>query len=153
MSRLSSFPPHVSMSDMPTFSPRCFHGLVAVMVIGVPACSDKSVKKVTVSGTISYQGRRIPSGMLQFVGPNGAYSAAVIQPDGTFIITDVVLGEVKVGVLEAPRRSGSSSSGEKPVPGPKAAPASLPDKFRNPETSGLKYTITSETRELHISIE
>jgi len=51
-------------------------------------------------------------------------------------VTDVVPGEVKVGVMETPQGSMSSTP-----------PVSLPDKFRNPETSGVKYTITPETKE------
>ena len=57
-------------------------------------------------------------------------------------MTDVVPGEVKVGVMET--LQGAMS----PTP-----PVSLPDKFRNPETSGVKYTITTETKDLHIDIK
>ena len=32
-------------------------------------------------------------------------------------------------------------------------PVTLPEKYRDPETSGLKYNITSQTKELHIEIE
>ena len=57
-------------------------------------------------------------------------------------MTDVVPGEVKVGVMETPQGSMS------PTP-----PVSLPDKFRNPETSGVKYAITTETKELAIELK
>jgi uncharacterized protein with LGFP repeats len=120
-------------------------------VVGFAGCSQ-GTKKVTVNGTVTYKGQPVQSGILQFVGPEGSYSAAAIQSDGTYIITDVVPGEVKVGVTVAPQGEGSSS-GEKGRPGSKAAPVSLPDKYRNPETSGLTYTITPDTRELPIKIE
>jgi hypothetical protein len=93
----------------------------------------------------------VPSGILKFIGPEGAYSAASIQPDGTFIITDVVPGEVKVGIMESPQGSGSSSGAASS--GPKNPPVSLPEKYREPETSGLTYTITPETKELNIDIK
>lgn len=124
-------------------------GSVADAVVG---CADKGVKKVTVHGTVSYKGQRLQSGILKFVGPEGSYSAASIQSDGTFIITDVVPGEVKVGVMEAPQGSGSSS-GEKTPAAPKTPPVSLPEKYREPETSGVTYTIAPETRELSIDIK
>jgi hypothetical protein len=124
-------------------------GLAAVVVVVVSGCSDQG-KKVTINGTISYRGQPVPSGILRFVGLEGAYSAAVIQPDGTFIITDVVPGEVKVGVMESPQ--GSGSSGGKTSPAAKAPTFSLPGKYQNPESSGLTYTITSETRQLNIDI-
>jgi hypothetical protein len=125
---------------------------VLVAVMAIAGCS-KGTKKVTVNGTVSYKGQSVRSGILQFIGPEGAYSAAEIQPDGTYIITDVVPGEVKVGIMEAPQGSGGPAASNKGRPAPKAPPVSLPDKYRSPETSGLKYTITADTRELPIKIE
>lgn len=128
-------------------------GLVAVAaVVAAPGCSDnKVVKKVTVSGTVTYKGQPLQSGLLRFVGPEGSYSAASIQSDGTFIITDVVPGEVKVSVMESPRGSGSSSD-TKAVEA-KHPPVVLPAKFREPETSGLEYTIAPDTKTLDIDIK
>src|SRR5262249_4662099 len=123
-------------------------GLLAILV-ALTGCSG-GVKKVTINGTISYKGQRLQSGIVKFVGPEGSYSAASVQPDGTFIITDVVPGVVKVGVMEAPQGWGSSWGEKKGSSGP---PISLPEKYREPETSGLKYTIPPDTRELHIGIE
>jgi hypothetical protein len=124
-------------------------GLVAALAV-TAGCSDQGIKKVTVSGTVSHKGQPLTSGILQFVGPEGSYSAASIQSDGTYIITDVVPGEVKVGVQQAPQGSGSSS-GEQ-TPAPKAAPVTLPDKYRNPETSEVKYSITEATSQLNIDL-
>lgn len=128
--------------------PRRLLGLVLVAVVAVAGCSDKGVKKVTIHGTISYKGQLLNSGILKFVGPGGAYSAATIQADGTFIITDVVPGEVKVGVVEAPQGSRSSPADEK-----KSPPVFLPEKYRDPETSGVKITIPPETKELPIELQ
>jgi hypothetical protein len=69
-------------------------------------------------------------------------------------VTDVVPGEVKVGVMETPQGSGSSSPAEaKASHGPKGPAVSLPDKYHDPTTSGLTYTITPETTELPIDIK
>jgi hypothetical protein len=126
-------------------------GLVAAVLVPVSGCGG--VKKVNVSGTVSYKGQRLSSGLLQFVGSEGAYSAGPIGADGSFTVTDVVPGEVKVGVQETPQGSGGSSSGDKAAADPKAVPVVLPDHFRDPEKSGVKYTITPETRELHIDLK
>jgi hypothetical protein len=123
-------------------------GLAVVAFVAAAGCSGQGVKKVTVSGTVLYKGQRLPSGILKFVGPEGSYSAASIQPDGTYTITDVVPGEIKVGVMESPAGSGSSA-GDK-AGGPRAAPVSLPEKYRDPETSGVKYTVTDGTSKLDI---
>lgn len=140
------------MSQLPHSSPGRLFGLVAVIAVAVAGCS-KGVKKVTVHGTVSYKGQPLQSGVLQFVGPEGAYSAGAIQSDGTYIVTDVVPGEVKVAVAEAPQGSGGPSADEKKSAGPKKPPVSLPDKFHDPEKSGMKYTITPDTKELPIELK
>jgi len=124
--------------------------VLAVLLAAAVGCS-KGTKKVTVQGTVSYKGVPVPSGILKFVGPDGSYSAASIQADGKYIMTDVVPGEVKVGVTEAPRGSGSSSGGKDPAP--KTASVSLPEKYREPSTSGLTYTVSADNPELNIDIK
>jgi hypothetical protein len=115
-------------------------------------CGDSGIKKITVNGSVEYKGKRLSSGMLQFHGPDGAYSASMIQTDGTYIMTDVVPGETKIAVMNTPQGTDSSSGkGTSSAKGP--PPIELPDKYRNADTSGVKYTITPETRELHIEIK
>jgi hypothetical protein len=80
-------------------------------------------------------------------GGRGGARSARITSEGPFIITDVVPGEVKVVIDDAPQGSRSASLEER-----KTKPVTLPDKYRDPEKSGLKYTITSETTELPIEI-
>lgn len=130
------------------------HSLVALVVavgFGVLGCGGSATNKITVSGTVSYKGEPVASGLLQFTGENNAYyGAASLLPDGSYIMTDVVPGEVKVSIMPAPGGSGSSS-GEKSKPAPKLR-AELPDRYRSPQTSGLKYPINPDTRELKIEI-
>lgn len=126
-------------------------GLAAVVIAAVPGCGDKGVKKVTVKGTVTYKGEKVTSGLLKWSGP--AYTVAQIQEDGSFIMTDVIPGEVKVGVMESPSGSGSSDPNAKSAPGPKRSPASaLPQKLREPDTSGVTVTITPDTKELNVDL-
>jgi hypothetical protein len=119
-------------------------GLVMVALLAAIGCTNQGVQKLTVHGTVSYQGQPLQSGFLKFVGKDGAYSATSIQKDGKFTMTDVVPGEVKVAVAEAP---GGSKQGA-------ASPKSpLPDKYRDAATSGLQYTITPQTTQLDIDIK
>jgi hypothetical protein len=126
-----------------------FLSLVAI-VVSVSGCGTKDAK-VTIRGTVSYKGQPLSSGMLQLVGRNGAPpSAASIQKDGTFIMTDVAVGEVNAIILAtpiSPDRTGAKTSN------PKITPADLPEKYQDPEKSGLKYTITPDTSELDIKLD
>lgn len=110
-------------------------GLLAAVAAG---CSNGGVKKVTVDGTVSYKGVPVPSGILRVVGEGGDFATTPIRADGTFTLTDVVPGAVRVGIMEAPQSAGSSSDGKT---GPAARPVPLPAKYKDPQNSGLQYTV------------
>lgn len=116
----------------------------------VGGCGQKGVVKVTVNGVVTYKGKPLSSGIITFNSDKGSYSAATVQANGSFIMTDVIPGEISVGVMEAPQGSGSSS-GEASA-GPTLPAANLPQKFRDPATSGLKYTVTEKTKDLNIAL-
>lgn len=123
--------------------------LAAVAALASLGCSGKGIKKVTVNGTVSHKGQKLQSGILKFVGPEGSYSAAEIQPDGTYIMTDVVPGEIKVAVVQGPQSSGDSS-GKGPAR-PPTPQAEILAKYQDPETSGVTYTVTDSTSKLDIA--
>lgn len=124
--------------------------LAAVAALASLGCSGKGIKKVTVNGTVSHKGQKLESGILKFSGPAGFYSAAEIQPDGTYIMTDVVPGEIKVGVVQGPQSMGDSS-GQAPASPPKPQ-VEIPAKYQDPETSGVTYTVTDSTSKLDIEL-
>ncbi len=134
---------------MPTIFQRlcsCVLILAATMVAG---CNDGGIKRITVKGTVTFNGAPVTSGLHQFHGA-GSYSANRINADGTYIMTEVVPGETKIAIMSTPDSSGSSSGGGG---GPKVAQVNLPEKFRDPEKSGMKYTITENMRELNIELK
>lgn len=125
-------------------------GLIAVVAVVATGCSRGGTQKMTVDGTISYKGERLRSGILRAVGADGSFATASIRPDGTFTLTDVVPGEIKVGVMEAPQAGGSSDGKAGPAARP---PVALPSKIQDPDKSGLHYTIAPGTHELAIEIK
>jgi hypothetical protein len=123
---------------------------VAGLTLGA-GCAEKGVKKITLKGTVTYEGKPLTSGLLQIIGPDNNFSAASIQETGGYEITEVVPGELMIGVMETPHGSGSSSGGNSDTP--KVSARNLPEKFRDPKTSGVKYTITEQTRVLDIELK
>lgn len=121
----------------------------ALLTAGLVGCSSGGVKKVTVDGTVTYKGERVPSGILRVVGAGGEFATTPLRADGTFTLTDVVPGEVQVGIMAAPQSS-SSSDGKK---GPVAKPVVLPSKYSDPQKSGLKYTISDDSSPLVIELK
>jgi hypothetical protein len=66
-------------------------------------------------------------------------------------MTDVVPGEVTASITATPSSSGPSGGKTKSVP--KITPADLPEKYLDPQRSGLRYTITPSTRQLDIKLD
>lgn len=90
-----------------------------------------------VSGVVTYNGEPLPSGTVLFVGdgpPNESKSdpVAQIQSDGRYHIARVVCGDVRIIVQTPPI-----------MKGPRARPSiEIPQKYTDPQQSGLAYTVT-----------
>src|SRR5262245_29786863 len=93
--------------------------LLAAAMALLAGCGKPTKKVVTVTGTVTYKGQQVKSGIVKFEAPNGDFAIGTIGPDGQFNITDVVPGVQKVAYQGAPMSSGSSD-------GSKAAPAEKP---------------------------
>jgi hypothetical protein len=107
-------------------------------------------KRLTIHGSISYQGKPLTAGVIRFHGPDDHVSVATIKPDGCFVITDVLSGTITVTVepdLTAARHK--SMSGEVPNLGP----AVIPMKYRSVQTSDLICTIPTKTKHLQLTLQ
>jgi hypothetical protein len=113
--------------------------LLAVLVSG---CDSGPAARATVRGKVSYQGRPVPIGVIVFSpdpnrGGRGPLASAKIQADGSYELhTDETSGasagwyRVTVVAVDTPSATPSASGF--------AVPRSLlPEKYRDPELSGL----------------
>jgi hypothetical protein len=127
--------------SIPSLRAVCAAGLLFLAA----GCGAESLELAPVRGKVSYRGQPLRSGSIVFAphpvrnGP-GPLARADIQPDGTFQLkSGTTLGAVPglhrvtvVAVTETPA-----------VPGQRfTRPRSLlPEKYRDPELSGLSYTV------------
>ncbi len=111
--------------------------LAATMALAA-GCGKPTKKMVTVTGTVTYNGRQLKSGVIKFQAPNNDYAFATIGQDGQFIMTEVTPGEQKVAYQGGPMGSGSSD-GSKTAPAEK--PVAVPMKFGDFQTSGVTVTV------------
>lgn len=114
--------------------------LLAAATTLLVGCGKPAKKMVTVTGTVTYGGQQLKSGIVKFVAPNGDFATGIIRPDGQFTVTDVVPGVQKVGFQGAPTSSGSSD-GSKTAP---EKPVTVPAKFGDPNTSGATVTVPED---------
>src|SRR5579871_4415973 len=112
--------------------------LVLGLMIG---CEEDSRSQVPVRGTVFYRGVPLTAGLIVFApdatrGTNGPLARAEVQPDGSYQLhTDGALGAspgwYRVTVM-ALAPSTAAPGAEPSVPR-----SLLPDKYRDPELSGL----------------
>jgi hypothetical protein len=128
-------------------------------------CGPDYKTRAVVKGKVTMGGQPLTAGTVTFYGPHNIVSSASIQEDGSYEIKDAPIGDVKVSVkVNAPTAQAGPSKGGIPAWArqaskfePKDANASgasipllskipekvvrIPDKFGDPENSGLTYKV------------
>ncbi|MDY3553146.1 hypothetical protein R5W24_002238 [Gemmata sp. JC717] len=130
---------------------------VAAVLAAAPGCSGQ--KPQNVSGVVTLNGKPLTSGVVRFHGTGDRMATANIQPDGTFVATDVMPGEVKVAVTESLIAAGGAratpnaakSQGLSAPEQPKRV--AIPPKYKDVNTSNLNYTITPSMANLEIALQ
>jgi hypothetical protein len=138
-------------------------GALCAIVIG---CGPDYKARAVVKGKVTMGKQALTAGTVTFFGPYDIVSSAVIEEDGTYVMSDAPIGDCKVTVkVNAPPggfgggpKSGmpqwakiagadeskdpSGSGSAIPVLGkiPKKV-IRIPDKFEKTETSGLTYKV------------
>jgi hypothetical protein len=105
--------------------------LLGLLVLHAPGCSSKP-DLTNLSGTVTYQKRPMKPGFIYFLGPDSRMGMGAIGDDGSYVATDVPVGEVKVAF--------------------KVASADFPKELLGFETSGLVFTISGRTTSLDIDV-
>jgi hypothetical protein len=141
--------------------------LTAVAVAALAAAGCGGPSPGDASGTVRYNGWPLVCGSVIFYGSDGLPHAAAIGPDGTYSVTGVPSGEVKVAVVSelpsatAPVKKqaadGKALRQDVTPPAPKAAGRPrgwfpVPKKFGDATTSGLTITIDAGPNTQDISL-
>lgn len=127
-----------------------------LFLLAALGCGDSSstMQQAEVSGTVSYQGRPLPGGMISFLSERGFQNSAVISPDGHFRIKAAV-GRSKVTIDNRMLSKQQKSTGPRLKNRPDSAEASptvegtyvpLPEKYLSADESGLTYDVQKGTQ-------
>ncbi|MDB5305851.1 MAG: hypothetical protein JWO38_53 [Gemmataceae bacterium] len=160
---------------MYSFPTRRVRALFVLCLLVGAGCSGE--RRATVRGTVTYKNQTLKSGMVKFFGANNTTAGCTILSDGTFTCEGVPMGEVKVAIeqIESGLPGGTKDMGKGGLlipgqQGPKAGGGkatkldvpegastaletrALPAAVKNPETSGLKYTIDASVKNIEIVI-
>ncbi|MBA4191272.1 MAG: hypothetical protein C0467_25095 [Planctomycetaceae bacterium] len=127
---------------------------------GLWGCGKASNNVATVKGTVKNKDKILKSGTISFYGADNTMASASIMSDGTYVCQGVPMGDVKVTITQ-PQVGGLPGGGMPQGPKvtiPDSAPAgpetdpTLPGLVGKPETTNLKYTITTREQALDVVV-
>lgn len=104
-------------------------------------------KVATVSGKVTFQGKPVVYGVVSIIGPDGITQSGSIQPDGSFSVSGVGIGEGKVAVtsLKPPDGTGGKTKGfGRDAPGDDERKPAEPDPAASPEVIKNWFPIPSK---------
>jgi hypothetical protein len=119
-----------------------------------------------VTGTVTLNGKAVPSGSVVFYDEKGTKYGAPISRDGTYRMLKPPKGAMKVTVEPlpssdepggfAPRPSSAALEPGTNKPTASAAakvePVPIPDKYKDPKTSGFSLTVTGSSQTFDIPL-
>jgi hypothetical protein len=139
-------------------------GLLAlVLSLSVAGCG---AGKGSVSGKVYYKDAPLKGGTVTFLAPDKQSYLAEIQEDGSYLIDKLPNGEVKI-IVETESLKPPSANVLKNKPPADATGAykppdyaarakrfvPIPERYSDPDQSGLKYTVTRGKQNFDIKME
>jgi Carboxypeptidase regulatory-like domain/Bacterial-like globin len=100
----------------------------------------KPAGEESVEGKVTYKGKPLPSGTITLVGEKGTAVTGAIAEDGSYKLAGLQPGTYKVAVAT-------------PKVGEKEPPVKIPEKYSDPEKSGLTYEVKKGKQTFDISLE
>ena len=124
--------------------------LVLSLALAMIGCGQQAKWGGTVSGTVEYDGKPVPSGAITFQASNGlAKNAEII--DGKYEVASPPLGECTITVLTAPDTPGGAvpkyEPEDMPADGVIKKPGKyvpIPERYGRADQSDLRFTVTKE---------
>jgi hypothetical protein len=130
--------------------------LLALPLVLAPGagCAGKARATTTVTGQVTYRGAPVTVGAIYFHGQDNQVAMGTIGADGTFTATDVPVGEVRVSLqVRDPVAYGQQLGKPGKTGADPGRVTSVPAKFADPKTSGVKYVIESGMTNLEVKLE
>jgi hypothetical protein len=128
---------------------------LALLTLAAVGCGGRG----DVSGKVTYNGKPLVFGTVQFEASDKTIKQANIATDGSYAIAGVPVGEAKVAVSsDNPRSSAFQPLQREGMPPPKPLPEvkgwfPIPPKYRDLSNPKLTYTVTSGQNKYDIDLK
>lgn len=134
-------------------------GLVIASLICASGCGGGSEGLAVVKGKITYNGKPVPNGTVNFLPDNGDKPSATgeIQPDGTYSLQTflgsrpsegAVIGKHKVVVVAMQDMATRLPEERSPLP-----PPIVPVKYTSPATSDLEAQVEDKENTINFDLQ
>ena len=134
----------------------CFRAVAAALLASAAVgCAGRG----NVSGKVSYQGKPLVWGTVQFEGSDGVVKHGNIQPDGTYTVEGVATGPAKLAVSSVnPQSSDFQPIQREGMPPRPPRPEvkgwfRIPNKYETTFNSGLTYTVQRGNNEFDVKLD
>jgi hypothetical protein len=141
-------------------------GWMGLLILFLSAASGCGSSPGVVSGKVTFQGKTVASGTVMVIGSDGLPRYGKIETDGSYQVTDIPAGLVKLTVnspspvhdstkavtTETRSRGRGQQNPNVPTSDPKLW-FEIPAKYGDPNTSGKEATIKGGSNTLNIELE
>ncbi len=142
------------------FAPRRVAAVVFAVTLSIVAGCGGG--KGDVSGKVTYNGKALTFGNVQFLSPGGAFPAE-IGPDGSYSVSGVPVGISKIAVTSRDEegfikymKARSAAGKDKTAPMPKGNPEDydkIPSKYGDTGQSGLTFEVKTGQQTFNIDLK
>ncbi|QDU75500.1 hypothetical protein Pan97_25330 [Bremerella volcania] len=115
-------------------------------------CGGMTQAPVDVSGNISIEGKPLNQGSVIFTDKKGERAYGEIQPDGSFLVPQIVPGTFRVSVSVPQRRRGRGENAD-PARGARPMPVPVPSRYASVDSSGLEFEIDAKKPDVTIQLK
>lgn len=157
-----------------TLSRAALAGLLLLPLLALGCSSGNTLAPAKISGSVSYKGKPVTGGTVQFVDATGVAYPAVIADDGTYAVNDVPEGELIVTVetesVNPERKEAAQGKdynrrmniAQQPPPSGSRVPnaqeqkakyVKIPGSYANPKTTPLTYTANRGRQVYNIELD
>jgi len=133
--------------------------LVGLVALSLPGCSGGGAGLAVVKGKISYKGKPVPNGTINFLPADGTKPSATgeIQRDGSYVMKTflsnkpsdgAVIGKHKVVIVAMMDMGNALPEQRTPLP-----PPIVPIKYTSPATSDLTANVENKENTIDFDLQ
>ncbi len=125
-----------------------------LLVCPLAGCGDSRPKTAIVRGTVTYKGKPVPNGTVNFVPAAGSAATGEIGPDGSYTLTTfrkgdgAVLGTHKVVIVAMQDTTNLAIEASTPLP-----PPIVPVKYTSLATTDLQVEVKDQENTINFVLE